>query len=161
MKKASTKASEKKLTKSEAKKASTEQNPGVMHVNEKGIASTDQAQLVDNAGGYQGDPISGRENTPAAQAQPSQDASVSDSSSSVEKKDDWSKADEGGSLSSTIGDLTRPAFTIVENGDTYTVIKVMVNPIGGEKCRMEVLRERLSKEEAEELFKATAAKELF
>ena len=157
----SNKASEKQLTKSEAKKAATQENPGVLHVNEKGIASTDQAQLVDNAGGYQGDPISGRENTPAAQVQPSQEASVGTSSASVEKKDDWSKADEGGELSATIGDLTRPAFTIVQNGSTYTVIKVMVNPIGGEKCRMEVLRENLSKADAEELFKATAAKELF
>lgn len=133
------------------------QSPETLHVNEYGIASTDQAQLEAKVSGYQGPAISGQEAVKTQTVNEKGERLNADGS----VYEDWSKADESGELSKQVDNLTGSAFTIVPNGDTFTVIRVRINPIGGEKSRMEVMREGLSKEDAEELFKATAAKELF
>lgn len=167
--------------------ASTDKNPQTLAANEQGITSEDQGQLVDNSGGYQGDPVSqGIENdatvnpeagqeaqtevpvkeeckceeTPQAEtpAEPTQESGENTEAGTAPDEDEWSSADMTVEESTK---FTGAAFTLVKNADKYSLLKIYVNPLGGEECRMEVVRENLDKEAAKELLKQYVAKDIF
>lgn len=139
---------------------STDKNPQTLAANQYGITSEDSGQLVNNSGGYQGPQISGQN---ATQESPCdcKNAQGEKLNSDGTVYDDWSDSETGQELEKTKGNLTHPAYTIIKNGTTYSLLKVMINPIGGNSAKLEVTRENLSRANAEELFKVTVAKEIF
>lgn len=76
----------------------------------------------------------------------------------INDKDEWT-ADNMSVADTT--KFTASAFTIIKSGESYSLLHIYVNPLGGEEARMKVVKEGLEKEAAVDLLKQYSAKEIF
>lgn len=97
---------------------------------------------------------------PVKSEEPTQAGEVKEEvkSEEVKNKDGWTA--ENMSIADSTK-FTASAFTIIKSAETYSLLHVYVNPLGGEEARMKVVKEGLEKEAAIELLKQYSAKEIF
>lgn len=58
-------------------------------------------------------------------------------------------------------EFTNSAYSVVKVGNRYSVLRIMLNPVENIVGEIEIVKDDMNKQEAEEIFKINVAREIF